>query len=92
MIHLAALAPAALHLLQAAAPNAVTPFQWASQYIHVVAWPTICIAIWKVSQAATKFVEKLDTTIGEIHTMATNHFPHMESSLTEIATILRERK
>jgi hypothetical protein len=92
MIHLAPLAAAVLHLIQAVPPNAVTPFQWASNYIHVVAWPTICFAIWKVSKAATKFVDRLDKTVTQIDHMATNHFPHMEASLTEIATILRERK
>ena len=89
MIHLV---PATLHLLQVAAPNAVSPFQWASNYIHVIAWPTICYAIWKVATSVTKFADKVDKTVGQIDTLASNHFPHMEASLTEIATILRERK
>jgi hypothetical protein len=91
MIHLV-LPAALLHLFQVAAPNAVTPFQWASNYIHVVAWPTICYAIWRVSKAATKFVGKIDNTVEQIDKLSTNHFPHMEASLAEIATILRERK
>jgi hypothetical protein len=90
MIHLV---PAILHLLQVVAPNsATTPFQWAANYIHVVAWPTICYAAIKGTQAVTKFVSKLDTSVEQIDTMATNHFPHMEEYLKEMLTIMRERK
>ena len=89
MIHLAALV---LHLAQAAAPNAVTPFQFASQYIHLVAWPTICVFLWKASKAVQKFTDKVEKTTGQIDLLATNHMPHMEQYLLEIKTILSERK
>lgn len=90
MIHLAL--PAILHLIQVAAPSAVTPFQWASNYIHVVAWPTICVVLWQASKKITKFADKIETTTDQIDSMATNHFPHMEQYLLEIKTILAERK
>lgn len=89
MIHLAVV----LHLLaQAVNPSVLSPFQWASQNIHMIAWPTICLFAWKASQAFQKFIDKLDKTVGQIDTMATNHFPHMERALEEIVTIMRERK
>jgi hypothetical protein len=89
MIHLA---PAVLHLIQVAAPNAVSPFQFVSNYIHLVAWPTICLVLWKASKAVTKFTDRVEKTTGQIDAMATNHFPHMEQYLLEIKTILAERK
>lgn len=88
MLHLAV-----LHLLaQAISPNALTPFQWASQNIHMVAWPTICLIAWKASKAVTKFVDRLEKTIGQIDVLSTNHFPHIEQYLLEIKTVLSERK
>lgn len=95
MIHLAPLAPLAFKAVQAAqaaAPNAAIPFQFVSNYIHLVAWPTICVFLWKASKAVQKFTDKLDKTTGQIDTMATNHFPHMEQYLLEIKTILAERQ
>lgn len=86
MLHLTALA--LLHLAQAAAQaiaNNPTPFEWASQHIHLVAWPTIVAIVGKVAWSASKWLTEtktqVDKTISQINTMATNHFPHMEKSL-----------
>ena len=69
-------------------PN--SPFEWFSTHIQVVSWPAIFLVIWRVS----KWVERLTTTatktIGQIDTLATNHFPHMEESLKRQDTLLSE--
>ena len=87
MIHLA---PVVLHLAQAAAPNAVTPFQFASNYVHLVAWPTICVFLWKASKAVQKFTDKVETTTNQINTMATNHMPHVQDGILELVELAKE--
>jgi hypothetical protein len=71
-------------LIQVVASNP-TPFEWASQHIHLIAWPTIVFFVAKAAWYAAKFFtetkQQVDKTIGQINTMATNHFPHMEKSL-----------
>lgn len=71
-------------LMQVIANNP-TPFEWASQHIHLVAWPTIVGIVAKVAWSASKWISEtkaqINTTVGQINTMATNHFPHMERSL-----------
>lgn len=86
-----------LHLfLQTAiqvAINNPTPFEWASQHLHLVAWPTIVFLVGKATWVTAKFFtetkQKVDTTIGQINTMATNHFPHMERALLNMDKNIR---
>lgn len=66
-----------LHLIASNLP----PLEWAFQHLQVVGWPALCVIAWKVSGAFTRFVDKLDKTVTQIDTMASNHFPHMEDSL-----------
>ena len=98
MLHLTALAAlATLHLAQAAAQataNNPTPFEWASQHIHMVAWPAIVWfvgrAAWTVAKTFAELKEKAIKTVGQIDTLATNHFPHMEASLMNQDKVLGE--
>ncbi len=87
MFHLALTA-----LLQVTANNP-TPFEWASQHLHLIAWPTIVFFVGKVAWSGAKFFTetktKVDTTIGQINTMATNHFPHMEKALLNMDKNIR---
>lgn len=79
-------------LIQAVASNP-TPFEWASQHLHLIAWPTIVFLIGKTAWVTAKFFTetkaKVDTTIGQINTMATNHFPHMEKALLNMDKNIR---
>lgn len=74
-------------LIQAVANNP-TPFEWASQHLHLIAWPTIVAIVgrvaWSASKALTETKTQVERTIGQINTMATNHFPHMEKALTNM--------
>lgn len=79
-------------LIQVVASNP-TPFEWASQHLHLIAWPTIVFLVGKTTWYAAKFFtetkQKVDTTIGQINTMATNHFPHMEKALLNMDKNIR---
>jgi len=76
-------------LIQTAAQVAASnpsPFEWASQHIHLVGWPVIVALIVKATWHIGRFLSDLQAqatkTVAQIDTMATNHFPHMEASLT----------
>jgi len=69
------------HLMLVANLLQQSPFEWASNHIHMVAWPTICLIFWKAGNAWRKFLDTAHKTISQIDNMATNHFPHMEESL-----------
>jgi hypothetical protein len=58
-----------------------TPFEWASQHLHLIGWPALVVIAWKAANVFRKFVDRLEKTTTQIDTMATNHFPHMEASL-----------
>lgn len=60
---------------------AALPFDWAAAHMHLIGWPAVVGIAWKVSRAVSKFTNRVDTTMTQIDTMSTNHFPHMEQSL-----------
>lgn len=64
-------------------PSNLPPLEWAFQHFQVIGWPAIVIAAWKVAAAFQKFIDRIEKTTGQIDNMASNHFPHMEASLTK---------
>lgn len=75
-----------IHLLVQAAQAAQqtagnSPFEWASQHIHLVGWGTVIWLVWKAGQFFSQAKTQVTKTVGQIDTMATNHFPHMERSI-----------
>ena len=69
-------------------PN--SPFEWVSTHIQTVAWPAVFLVIWRVSRWVTQLQSTATKTIGQIDTLATNHFPHMEASLQKQDALLAE--
>lgn len=72
------------HLVAQAVAQAAsnpTPFEWASNHLHLIGWPTLIVIAWKVSKYFERGVIQITKTVGQIDQMATNHFPHMEESL-----------
>jgi hypothetical protein len=67
-------------LIQTVSSNP-TPFEWASQHLHLIGWPVLVVLSWKVGTFFTQTKAKVEKTVEQINTMATNHFPHMEKSL-----------
>jgi hypothetical protein len=67
-----------------------SPFEWFSQHIQTVAWPAIFLVIWRVSRWVTQIQSAANKTITQIDTLATNHFPHMEASLSKQDNLLVE--
>jgi hypothetical protein len=70
------------HLLQAVASNP-TPFEYASNHLHLIGWPALLAIAWKVSKYFERGVTQITKTVSQIDHMATNHFPHMELSLSK---------
>lgn len=68
-------------LAQAVTALSPTPWTWAFDHLHLIGWPTLCILAWRISKAFTQASSQFTKTVGQIDTMATNHFPHMQSSL-----------
>lgn len=65
-----------------------SPIEWLSTHVQLVGWPVLCLFAWKASALVTEIKHTITKTFGQIDTMATNHFPHMEASLTRQDTIL----
>jgi len=80
-----------LHLMAQAVSN--TPFEWASQHLHLVAWPTIVGIVakvsWKISKSIQQTKSQVEKTVEQIDTMALNHFPHMEKALVNMDKNIR---
>lgn len=60
-----------------------TPWDWASNHIHLIGWPTLCVIAWKVRGYINNASNQFTKAVGQIDTMATNHFPHMQESLAK---------
>jgi len=67
-----------LHVLAQVMPS---PFEWASNHLHLIGWPAIVFLAWKASTAFSKISSHFTKAVGQIDQLATNHFPHMEASL-----------
>lgn len=75
-----------IHLLVQAAQAAQqtagnSPFEWASQHIHMLGWGTVIWLVWQAGKYFNKAQSQFTKTIEQINTMSTNHFPHMERSI-----------
>jgi hypothetical protein len=77
-----------LHLAQVVASNLLSPFEWGSEHLHLIGWPTLVYLAWKVGSTFTALKNSVVKTVDQIDQMATNHFPHMESSLAKQDTLL----
>jgi hypothetical protein len=69
------------HILAQVVTLQPSPWIWAVNHLHLIGWPTLCILAWRISKAFTQASSQITKTVGQIDTMATNHFPHMQSSL-----------
>lgn len=76
-----------LHLIQTLSNP--TPFEYVLTHLQAVGWPAIVFIAWKFSKIVEKFVDKVTNTVSQIDTMATNHFPHMETSLANQDNLLK---
>jgi hypothetical protein len=72
----------ALALLQQVLTSNPTPFVWALEHLSAIGWPVVCLFAWKVSKYFEKASRQIVKTVSQIDSMATNHFPHMEASLS----------
>jgi hypothetical protein len=68
-------------LLQQVLTNNPTPLVWAIEHLSAIGWPVIVYFAWKVGGYFRQTSEQISKTVGQINSMATNHFPHMEASL-----------
>jgi hypothetical protein len=60
----------------------LSPFQWALQHAQLLQWPTVAVVVYYFA----KYLEHAKTVAlkaaDQINQLSTNHFPHMEASLT----------
>ncbi len=77
-----------IHLLASNLP----PFEWAYQHMALVTWPTLLGVGVRVAWKVSKYFEHATTVAtkaaDQINTLATNHFPHMEASLSRQDVLL----
>jgi hypothetical protein len=71
-----------IHLVAAQVLNS-GPWEWASEHLHLIGWPTLCYFGWKVSTFFSAAKTQVTKTVTQIDQLATNHFPHMEQSLAK---------
>ena len=76
-----------MHLI-AAQLLASSPWEWAGEHLHLLGWPTLCYFAWRVAAFFTEAKHQVTKTVTQIDQLATNHFPHMESSLLKQDTYL----
>ena len=62
----------------------LNPFEWVSQHLAVIGWPTVCLLAWKVSRFVTNLENRAVVAEAHITKMATNEMPHMQAALEEI--------
>ena len=70
-----------LHLLALLA--VASPWEWVASHLQVIGWPAVTFIAWKVGRAFNDVTNQFTKATGQIDTMATNHFPHMEASLAK---------
>lgn len=51
--------------------------------MHIIGWPALVFFAWQVGGYFKGLTSQVGKTITQIDQMATNHFPHMEASLTK---------
>ena len=70
------------------APN-LPPFEWVSQHLQVIGWPTLCYAVWRVTRFFTLVEHRVLNAEAHIEKMSTNCFPTMQASLQNQDTLLK---
>jgi hypothetical protein len=70
-----------LTLLAQVQPLLGQNFEWVFQHLQVIGWPVLVAGLWKLIKFLNKLEMQFTKTIGQIDTLSTNHFPHMQESL-----------
>jgi hypothetical protein len=65
-------------------PADLSPFEWLSNHLQLVGWPTLIALSWKAWRFLTKAELRFIASETHIKKMATNEFPHMQASLESI--------
>ena len=64
-----------------------SPFEWASQHIHVIGWGTVVVAAWKIASFFAEAKAQVTKTVTQIDTLSTNHFPHIQDGILELVEL-----
>ena len=68
----------------------ISTFEYLYQHMNIIAYPGVGVFLWKASQWFTETKSVIVKTVDQIDTLSTNHFPHMEKSLTTQDGLLHE--
>lgn len=64
-------------------------FQWCYDHLALVGYTGVAVFVWKTRGFWAEFSTTVKKTVSQIDTLATNHFPHMESSLKNQDELLK---
>lgn len=79
-------------------PEQITPFEWASQHVHLVGWPVLVALAWRARGAVEKFLNnskvsaiKVEETLkisqalqADLQVIGSNHLSHIEKDMSEL--------
>jgi hypothetical protein len=66
------------------------PFDWLSNHLHLIGWPTLIYACYRIikvtfrfGRAATLVEQRVLDGEATLHLVATNHLPHLELAMQD---------
>lgn len=77
-----------IHLIQTVL-SSPSPFEWASQHIHMLGWGTIVVAAWKIATFFNEAKTRVLKAENQIDQMMTNHLPHIQQGTEELVVLAK---
>lgn len=79
-------------------PDQITPFEWASQHLHLVGWPVLVALAWKARGAVENFLNEAKVTAAkteetlkisetmqsELQVIGSNHLSHIQKDMSDL--------
>jgi hypothetical protein len=59
-------------------------FAWISDHLQLIAWPTVCVFIWKLRGVLVEYRDRFKKAETTVELLATNHLPHLQTELEKI--------
>jgi hypothetical protein len=67
-------------------------FAWLSDHFALIAWPTVCVFIWKLRGVLIDYRDRFKKAEETVELLATNHLPHLQVELEKINEGVRDLK
>lgn len=59
-------------------------FAWLSDHFQLIAWPTVCVFIWKLRGVLIEYRERFKKAEATVELLSTNHIPHLQVELEKL--------